>query len=70
MRGQRSIAGVGNCEATRTVGALGHAVLETGLPDQRGLLVAGDTAYRNNAFNGAVGRTAEVRRAVTHVGQH
>ena len=47
VRRQRLGAGIENHEATGAVGALDHAGFETGLPDQRRLLVASDSGNRN-----------------------
>ncbi len=69
FRAQRLRARVGDHETPCPVGALRHARLEARLPDQRGLLVAGDAAYRHLSANAVVGRHAEVGGTIAHLGQ-
>ena len=63
------VAGVEHGEATRAVGGFDRAAFETGLPDQCGLLVAGDAADGNGRAEQLRRRFAEIVGAVLHLGQ-
>ncbi len=66
---QRLGPGVGNQETAGPVSALGHAVLEAGLPDQRRLLVAGHAEHRYRSPEQAGLAGPEFCRAVPNLWQ-
>ena len=67
---KRLSTGVRNDKTSRTVGALGHAVGESCLTDQRGLLIARHPENRNLATKTGIRRDTELRSTVFDLGQH